>query len=503
MRIFLAIGCAGLALMGPNARAADEGERAIRESVVKIFATHRYPDPTRPWSKASPMEISGSGVIIEGKRILTNAHVALYASQIFVQPHESGDKEPATVEAIAPGIDLAVLKLDNASFFDHRPPLARTSQLPEIKDTALVYGYPQGGTSLSVTKGIVSRIEFAPYYYSTAGLRVQIDAAINPGNSGGPALVNDKMIGLIFSKLRESDNIGYIIPNEEIDVFLEDIKDGKYDGRPMVWDGLQTLENDALREKLKLDKKASGLVVCEPYRDDSDYPLKEWDLITRIGDHDIDNVGMVQVRDNLRLSFRYLVPKEAHDGKVRLSIIRDGQPLTIDLPVSTHQETIFPPLQGRYPSYFIYGPLVFSPATAEAVGAMDRIGGVLSFHQSPLLLRRGDKPKFEGEELVMVASRMFPHRIGKGYSDPFTQVVRDINGVKIRNLKHLVETLRDCKDDFIIIHFADKNVETLVFKRHEIEQATEEILTDNGIRRQYSDDLATVWEPKQRAAVRD
>ncbi len=120
--------------------------------------------------------------------------------------------------AIAPGIDLAVLQLDDPSFFDTHPPVARASKLPQIKDAVLAYGFPTGGSSLSITKGIVSRIEFASYNYPVSGLRIQIDAAINPGNSGGPAIAGDKMIGLAFSRLGgDTQNIGYIIPNEEVE----------------------------------------------------------------------------------------------------------------------------------------------------------------------------------------------------------------------------------------------------------------------------------------------
>ena len=97
--------------------------RAIENSVVKIFATMRYPDPFKPWTKQAPSEVSASGVVIEGKRILTNAHVVLYASQVQIQANAAGDKLPATVVAVAPGIDLAVLKLDDASFFDTHPAL--------------------------------------------------------------------------------------------------------------------------------------------------------------------------------------------------------------------------------------------------------------------------------------------------------------------------------------------------------------------------------------------
>src|SRR5450432_1248541 len=244
------------------ARATDVVQTpALENSVVKIFSTMRYPDPFKPWTKQAPSEATASGVVIEGKRILTNAHAVLYASQVQVQANAAGDKVSATVLAIAPGIDLAVLQLDDPSFFDTHPPVARASKLPQIKDPVLAYGFPTGGSSLSITKGIVSRIEFALYNYPVSGLRIQIDAAINPGNSGGPAMDGDNMIGLAFSHLGGAENIGYIIPCEEIDLFLKDIASGRYHGKPVYFDELQTLENPTLRAFLKLAKTDQGIVV--------------------------------------------------------------------------------------------------------------------------------------------------------------------------------------------------------------------------------------------------
>src|ERR1700719_1226911 len=208
----------------------------IENSVVKVFSTMRYPDPFKPWTKQAPNEVSGSGVVIEGRRILTNAHVVLYASQVQVQASAAGDKVHATVVAVAPGIDLAVLELDDPTFFDTHPAVARASKLPHIKDAVLAYGFPTGGNSLSITKSMVSRIEFVSYNYPVSGLRIQVDAAINPGNSGGPAIAGDKMIGLAFSHLvgGGTENIGYIIPNEEVDLFLKEIAHGHYDGKPAM-----------------------------------------------------------------------------------------------------------------------------------------------------------------------------------------------------------------------------------------------------------------------------
>ena len=142
-------------------------------------------------------------------------------------------------------------------------------ELPRVKDTINVYGYPTGGTELSVTQGIVSRIEYTDYYYQTTGLRIQVDAALNFGNSGGPAVSDGKLVGLVFSLIQNAQNIGYLIPVEEIQLFLKDVADGVYDGKPQLNDLVQTVENDALRQRLGLPKGINGVMVAQPYQDTS------------------------------------------------------------------------------------------------------------------------------------------------------------------------------------------------------------------------------------------
>ena len=477
---------------------SDAKTSSIETSVVKVFSTMRLPDPSKPWTKQAPQEATGTGVIIAGKRILTNAHVVLYASQVQVQANQSGDKISATVESIAPGIDLAVLKLDDESFFDTRPPLARASMLPEVKDAVMVYGFPTGGTSLSITKGIVSRIEFTSYNYPTSGLRIQIDAAINPGNSGGPAVSGDKMIGLAFSHVATAQNIGYIIPCEEIELFLNDVADDHYDGKPAMFDALQTFENPALRPFLKVDKSVSGMIVTQTDTDDPTYPLKQWDIVTHIGDTPIDDEGMIKLSDNLRVRFPYLIQKIAHGGKVPLSIVRAGKPMKLDLPVTPRRPMLIPNLSGEYPSYFVYGPLVFSAATQDFVRGYNTLGALVSLSASanPLSTRRADRPAFDGEELVVISSPFFPHKLSKNYSSPASRVVKSVNGTAIKNLKHLVATLRDSTDEFVVFEFSGRANETLVFPRKDMVAATEEILTDNGVRAQGSADTLAIWNAK-------
>jgi len=479
--------------------AAGRISERVEGAVVKVFANMRYPDLGRPWTKQQPSEATGTGVVIEGHRILTNAHVVLYASQLQVQANQEGDKYSATVEAVAPGIDLAVIRLDDESFFDRHAPLERTHALPEIKDAVLAYGFPLGGTSLSITKGIVSRIEYAAYNATGAGLRIQIDAAINPGNSGGPATVGDRMIGLAFSHLGNTQGIGYIIPNEEIDIFLNDIADGHYDGKPALRDYLQTLENPALRAYLKLPASVHGIVVHRPVVEDPGYPLREWDVITRIGDTPVDDQGMILVGKHLRVGAGYEVQRAARDGKVALTLVREGKTLTVQLPVPAERPALIPDLKGEYPPYFIYGPLVFTRATTAYVQSLARSAEVfssLSIIKSPLLTQRADEPGPEREELVVIPAPLFPHPISTGYSNPSGAVVYAINGVKVRSLKHLVAVLRDLKDEFVTFELDNRGGEGMVFRRKDMLSSTESILSDNGVRAQGSPDMLEVWQAR-------
>ena len=197
----LSLGLAILAMAGgaPAGRAAGP-----EDSIVRVTSVMRYPNPVRPWTRQNPMEAGGTGVVIDGKRILTVAHLVQYAEEVYVQPGQGGDRVEAKVAAIAPGIDLAVLTVDPAEgdFFDKRSPLPRASGLPDVSARVAVKGFPIGGTGLSTTQGIVSRIDYAYFETGSMGLRIQVDAAINPGNSGGPALVDGKMTGLVYGVAR-------------------------------------------------------------------------------------------------------------------------------------------------------------------------------------------------------------------------------------------------------------------------------------------------------------
>ena len=210
------------------------------------------------------------------------------------------------------------------------------------------------------------------------------------------------------------------------------------------------------------------------------------------------DLGKVAIRYDLRLSASYLVQKYAKNGILPITIYRDGKSLSISLPATSKREMVIPYMLDAQPRYFIFGPFVFSQTTQDY---LERLGNQRSTtfgrQPSPLVTRRYDKPAYENEELVAEVSPLFPHRITRGYDDPNRAVLSEVNGVRIKNLRHLVEILRDSRDEQISFKFAAAGVlihETMVFNRIDLKDATHKILEDNGIRYPISADLRAVWE---------
>lgn len=207
---------------------------------------------------------------------------------------------------------------------------------------------------------------------------------------------------------------------------------------------------------------------------------------------------MVNLSGDLYVDFRYLIQKISTDGMVPLTVVRDDKEISINLPL-IDQPKLIPFLDGGYPSYFVYGPAVFTGATAEFVAGLSRGASgpmrllLYGMTDSPLLARLGDKPAFKDEGLVVVCSPLFPDKLSRGYRDPFGKVVKSVNGIEIKNLKHFVQVLHDCKDEFVRIEFYGNESPILVFPRAEMAGDTDSILTDNDIRSQGSPDVMAIW----------
>ena len=110
-----------------------------------------------------------------------------------------------------------------------------------------------------------------------------------------------------------------------------------------------------------------------------------------------------------------------------------------------------------------------------------------------------DRRQFPGEELVVVSLPMFEHRCAKGFEDPGGFVLQSVNDQKIKNLEHLVKVLRDVKEKYVKLRFAELGSDVMIFRHKEMDEVTKEIMDENGIpvTKRMSPELMKLWKSKK------
>lgn len=481
--------CLALCLLAATGNADAPAERDVRDSIVKIYTIQNRPDYYNPWSMQGPRAGTGSGCVIEGKKILTNAHVV--GDQTFVQVRRYGEAKryQAKVVSVTHEADLALLTVSDPSFFEGVEPLA-LGELPASQQEVHVYGFPLGGDTLSTTKGVVSRIESQIYAHSGSFLLAgQIDAAINPGNSGGPVMVDRKIVGVVMQSISQADNIGYFVPVDLVQHFLSDIKNGA-DGFPSLGVVLENMENPDIKRKYKMSEEQNGLLIIRVLPGSpADGVLEVGDVLAEVDGYPVADNGTIEFRHKERTSVSYLVQKHLIGTDVDLKIYRDGEemPLTITLDRSSRNDRLIP--LDRYdviPSYYIYGGLVFCQLTKDFLKAW----GPNWFNNAPkelVAMLSENFPEEEGEQVLLLL-KVLPADVNQGYHSFANWVVSKVNGQELKNLADLVRKVEGPSEDPFVV-FESESGQQIVLDRAKAEAAEANILQVYRIAQDRSDDL--------------
>ena len=261
-------------------------------SIVKIFSSISTPDYKYPWQTSKISNYTGSGAIIKDNMILTSAHVVSSSRFLEVQKENDPKKYIASVKYISHQADVAIVEVNDKTFFNGTKPLKFNSDI-KPRDEITVLGYPFGGQTISTTKGVISRIEYINYAWSSEYLlAIQVDAAINSGNSGGAAIDNNgNIVGVAMMRLSNSNNISYLVPSIVVNTFLKDIEDGKVDG--FGEDGLTInyIRNDSVKNYFGL-KNDNGVLITKVEYGIKNF--KENDILLEIDGKTIANDGTIE-----------------------------------------------------------------------------------------------------------------------------------------------------------------------------------------------------------------
>ena len=433
-------------------------QQTLEQSVVLIRSVSQAFDYTTPWKQLQMSQGTGSGFIIEGGYILTNAHNVSDCKYVEVKKQNQARRYPARVAFIGHDCDLAVLAVGDNSFFDDTKPL-QLGGIPTVNTTVSTYGFPIGGRHVSVTEGVISRIQMDVYSHSGADshLVIQTDAAINPGNSGGPVIQESKVVGVAFQGLRSGENIGYMIPTTVIRHFLADIEDGRYDSYGslgfLFYPGLHST---SYKEYLNVPAGEQGIVVLKTLMHSSvESVLKPGDVITHIDEYDIDNDGMVKIYD-LTLQMSEVVETRQIGESVAITFCRNGERQKIDVTVALNRGVLdFTRQYDRQPRYVVYAGLTFVPLTCNFLETWGRnwpsdipyyLRYLFSFSQ-----QINTEPQ---RKEYVVLSEIMADEVNAYCSAFKNQPVESINGAPIWSLDDVYRACRETQDNgFIELKF--------------------------------------------------
>jgi S1-C subfamily serine protease len=476
MKILLMLMLSGLLLF------ANTQEDSSKQAIVKIYTTAKIPNYQEPWN-SSIRSSTGSGAIIKDGFILTNAHVVANQSFLEVQRYGQRKRYIAKVYAVSHQADLALLKVEEENFFLGVKPLD-FGTLPEVEQKIVVYGYPMGGSTLSATIGVVSRVEHHTYAHSgEMFLAVQVDAAVNPGNSGGPALSDGKIVGVVMQVITKSQNIGYLVPVTMVKHFIEDMKDAKYDGFADLGLSTQKLENPALRRYYGLDANISGKLIDKVVHNSSlKGLLKEGDILTSVDGYNIEDDGTVAFRTHEYTDFHYAVDAYQMGEKVKLEIIRDKKKVEIEAVLKYRADDMYLVKTTRYdtmPSYFVYGGYVFSPLTRNLIRATSRNRLRLSY----LAAQWQEKDKKEAVVLLKVLAS----NLTRGNNDFGMWPIEKVNGEKFIDFKDFYDKMQKSTEKYIVLE--DEDGVKVIIDKKEAQAKQGEILKKYNIEFDKSIDL--------------
>lgn len=459
-----------LGLAAPKPVPLPPTQTELERSVVVLENTSQRADWRTPWNPGRPQRSLGSGFVIEGGRILTNAHVVADSRNLVFHLHGDATPHEAHIVAIGHDCDLAIVEPVEKKLLDGLIPL-HIGDMPKIGDSVTTLGYPVGGRWLSSTSGVVSRIDYTASAHSGAThLSVQTDAAINPGNSGGPVLKDGQVVGVAYQANGGLENVGYFIPPAIITHFLSDMTDGHYDGFPSLDIVLSNLDSPAARQRagMKADETGARIDFIHPGSPGAQV-LKAGDILLSLDNEIVANDGTFAYTDQQLQVFAVLDRFNVGDS-VPARVLREGARLDLNIPVG---RSMYPPRAFEtLPRYFVYAGLVFVPMDREY---LETLGGSSALEITyDYVYRQLEEPATPLPGRVVLLRRL-DHQVNATWPVSANVVIERVNGKEVHNLEDLVAALAGNQEAYHVFEFAYGG-QIAVLNRTEADAANADIL---------------------------
>lgn len=324
----------------------DPYSTSSRDFFSQLFDTPQdffsSPPTSSSTKKGSKQRVGGgSGFLVSSDGyIVTNKHVVADTDAEYTVVMQDQKTYPATVIALDPSLDLAIMKIEGANF-----PWIELGNSEEatVGQTVIAIGNALAEFQNTVTKGIISGLNrhLEVGLGSDAGVieqAIQTDAAINFGNSGGPLLdLAGKVVGMNTAISESAQSLGFALPSNVISHAFESVRKNGRIVRP--WLGIRYIQIDEeVAEKNKLAQDYGVLISKGATK--SDLAIIPGSPANKAGlvENDIILECNGQKLDGTR-SLSSLIAAFDPGQQVSLKILHEGQEKTIQVTLEERKET--------------------------------------------------------------------------------------------------------------------------------------------------------------------
>mmetsp|Transcript_96497 Transcript_96497/g.191197 ORF Transcript_96497/g.191197 Transcript_96497/m.191197 type:complete len:537 (+) Transcript_96497:166-1776(+) len=477
------------------------------------FTCHSVkPNVLKPWKVFDPEKSTGTGFYVGNKMVITNHHVIANSTSIRLERHGQPGNFQGRVLCESQLSDLALLTVDDDSFWDELPNIEFQEEVPSLDDTVVAVGYPLGASSVTVTRGVVSNValeDLTVMDINPRQLQVQIDAAINPGNSGGPVFNVDtgEVVGVAFSGRDEGEGQGFIIPVPVVKLFIDSFhrnQVGNPGPLPELGITVQSLENPSLRKSCfrgTLPEHRHGCLITSVAKYGcADGNLQVGDVMLKIDSVNVSQKGEVVFRGQEWLPWEYLITKKPPGESVTVTVLRQGVGAEQSLQevectiVLAPSPKLAPRILGvdYFPSYVIYGGIVFLPVGRPVGRAQVNVNGNFADVITEVVDRAVDEGELtEPDQQLCLVTSVLPHSINVSYDWSWGKIASKINGIDVKNMRHLAKLCSEVQEGEVTIDFKVQGDtrQHVVFDATEVKECNDEILAANKINHWCSPEL--------------